>query len=216
MKASAKINMRTQGWIGIFLFETICLLSTQAGTLCTATTSGNWTNTATWGGYQVPDDGDSVVISNGVTVILDQPSKGLSDVTNYGTIAFTNWAAQLTVSNAIIYGNLTHSVNTATVTNTAGQWVPDGRVYVVCTNFTLMGNATINVTGKGYQGGTNTATVRQGYGPGAGWGSNNGRGGGGSYGGVGGQGSMAVPIVAPTAQPTPQLNRAAEVRQETA
>jgi hypothetical protein len=33
--------------------------------------SGNWSNTATWGGAAVPVNGDAVIINNGITVTLD-------------------------------------------------------------------------------------------------------------------------------------------------
>lgn len=38
----------------------------------TSTTSGNWTQSATWGGAGVPGDGDTVTIATGTTVTVDQ------------------------------------------------------------------------------------------------------------------------------------------------
>jgi hypothetical protein len=69
-----------------------------------------------------------------------------------------------------ISGTVTHSNNT----DTASPWVPDNRVWIVCTNFFIDSSASINVTGKGFSG----AIVNGGDGQGPG----------------GGAGAIAVPV----------------------
>jgi hypothetical protein len=69
-------------------------------------------------------------------------------------------------------------------TNGSGGWDPDGGIFLVCTNLTVVTNALINANGTGYRGG---GTATNGYGPGRGrFSSNYGTGGG--YGGDGGVG----------------------------
>lgn len=45
----------------------------------TASVSGNWSNTATWGGSAVPVDNDAVAINAGITVVFDVDQSGFAN-----------------------------------------------------------------------------------------------------------------------------------------
>jgi hypothetical protein len=45
----------------------------------TASVSGNWSSTATWGGAAVPVDGDAVIINSGITVTMDVNQSGFAN-----------------------------------------------------------------------------------------------------------------------------------------
>ena len=154
--------------------------------LNTCTNNGWWHNDATWDGG-IPTPGQDVLIPSGFTVTLSNSTAVLTSFTNAGALVFTSWTNMLTASNVTVAagGNVTHNVNTDTV----ASWVPDSRVYIVCTNFMLASNATVNVDKKGYK--SSAAQNGTGYGPGGGWSAGNYTGYGASYGGQGGQGSGA-------------------------
>jgi hypothetical protein len=57
----------------LIIFSLMVCLSTYAATR-TASVSGNWNATATWGGQSVPVVGDDVIINNGRTVTVTAPA----------------------------------------------------------------------------------------------------------------------------------------------
>jgi hypothetical protein len=68
----------------------------------TASVSGNWSNTATWGGSSVPGNGDTITINSGVTVsVSDNRTIGTSPADCSGTQAIQNNSGTL----AILTGN---------------------------------------------------------------------------------------------------------------
>jgi hypothetical protein len=167
----------------IGLVAAICLGGVLASAkTTTATSSGNW-NDAIWdNGAPVADD--AVAVNSGVSVALSNASPALTSFVNHGTLSFSGWNTALTAVDIEIDGTVTHLTNSATATNELGQWVPDARVYFVCTNLILNAGKTIDANGKGYQGGRGVGT--NGFGPGGGqWGTANGSAGG-SHGGLGG------------------------------
>jgi len=86
------------------------------GAARTASVSGNWSSTTTWGGSAVPTSADAVTISSGITVTVDVPASCLSVTINAAstangiTISGTN---TLTVS-----GTITMNFPTAAVAST--------------------------------------------------------------------------------------------------
>ena len=54
----------------LLIYLSLCFPAAALATARTASVSGNWSNTATWGGT-VPVDGDSVTINAGVNVLMD-------------------------------------------------------------------------------------------------------------------------------------------------
>jgi hypothetical protein len=96
IKKQTKILLLTAG-----LLFTVTFAQAQK----TATVSGNWSSTATWGGQPVPTASDAVTINSGVTVTVDQSAACTSILVNSPssangiTISGTN---SLTVGGAII------------------------------------------------------------------------------------------------------------------
>lgn len=110
MKVNAKIQLIT-------LFTAlIVLFSASIGNAATrtATSSGNWNNTSTWGGSSVPTAYDDVIIKNNATVTVNISnavcaSLSLGDNTNpnrgSGTLSFTDQNSKLTVGDFVILGD---------------------------------------------------------------------------------------------------------------
>jgi hypothetical protein len=107
-------------------------------------------------------------------------------ISNYSLFLEWGWetnrlkAGNVTVGNG---GKITHAWNTATSTNAAGQWVPDGGIFIECSNLTVQTGGEINGNGVGYGG----LLGSSGYGPGGATPSDAG----GGYGGRGGDGNGA-------------------------
>ena len=118
----------------------------------TATSSGLWDETGIWDNG-VPQAGDTAVIGAGANVLLTNATAALESLTvnNTATLTFSNLAAQVQATNVTISsgGNVTHTINTDT--NDTDGWQVDGRVYIVCSNFTLAAGGSINVDYKGFQ-----------------------------------------------------------------
>jgi hypothetical protein len=138
-------------------------------------TNGDWTNGAIWSLGRRPLSGDSVTITNSVTLSESTYYLNSLTITN-ATLTFTNWMTQLRVLTDVTVlknGKLT----------CAGPFFDEqmtNRVWVSCSNLTLAaGSLGIDVATKGYAGGY--GTTYSGQGPGAGTTHR-----GGGYGGVGG------------------------------
>jgi hypothetical protein len=81
-----------------------------------------------------------------------------------GTLWFSGTNVILVAADVNINGGvITHGGNTATTTNSSGQWVADRGVWLQCANLTIATNGSINVKGMGYQ-----VAMNGGYGPGGG------------------------------------------------
>lgn len=65
-----KLNIKVKAFLVLLIFMFI-VLGTQAATR-TASVTGNWSSTVTWGGAAVPTASDDVIINNKTTVTLDQ------------------------------------------------------------------------------------------------------------------------------------------------
>lgn len=158
----------------------------------TAAVSGYWTNAATWPVTGIPANNDDVTINSGVAVTADVSTASLNSLNVGGTLVFSGWNTAITSTTVTISDTVTHPPQSTTETNPAGPWVPDNRVWFVCSNLTVSSGAKINVDGKGYQGVTPDGShAAQGRGPGGGpvsdWA------GGGGYGGRGGRASNTTP-----------------------
>jgi hypothetical protein len=139
------------------------------------TDSGNWTN-------GLPAEGGSVVVASGVVTLTGESGRLASFEMTGGQLVFSNGLASVVRADEIRIkgGTVRHAANSATATNTAGQWPIDGRVCFVCTNFFLEAAALIDVNERGWAAPL-TGNVG-GYGPGAATGLRAG----GGYGGGGG------------------------------
>jgi len=134
----------------------LALSGIQARAATTAWTgTGDWTaNPGNWSNG-LPANGDHVVITSG-SVLLTNSSRFLASFTmNGGTLTFTNWNTMLYATNVTVNNGakLTHGLNTANTTNGAGQWIPNSRVYVSCSNITINAGGSINADYVGYKAG---------------------------------------------------------------
>lgn len=120
----------------------------------TATTSGNWNNTATWGGNPVPGDTDDAVIPTGITVtVTANQTIGNSGANGTVAIALTG---TLTVNAVLtLRGDISitqpGTVNVSRVgTNTGGLTFdpPAGVTYRIITVLGGSGTSQVNFTGE--------------------------------------------------------------------
>ena len=103
-------------------------------------------------------------------------------------LTFETWNAVLTATHVTNNGTMTHPVQNATAPDpVSGEWVPDNRVWIVCSNLTVGATGVIHGDARGYAGVLSGA----GLGPGRALTSGN-RGSGAGHGGRGGQGYASV------------------------
>ncbi len=127
--------------------------------------SGNdWNTPANWSAGHVPTDGEDVVINGNVT--LTNATAALASYTlNSGKSQMLDgWYTVLSAAVVNVTGTMTHTNNLAT-NAVEGVWVPNARVWIVCSNLTINTNGKIDVNYKGYQVGL---WGKPGYGPGGG------------------------------------------------
>lgn len=103
----------------LFSVVILILISTLSkATPKTATVSGNWSSTATWGGVAIPISGDDVTINSGVTVMVDLASISCSTLKINGTLNLNGFNASSGALNG--NGTLTNS-GTACVFTTGSK-----------------------------------------------------------------------------------------------
>ena len=68
-----KILLNSKSFVIACVIANLFLFSTNVSFAATrtASVSGNWSNTATWGGAAVPTSADAVTINSGITVTVD-------------------------------------------------------------------------------------------------------------------------------------------------
>lgn len=119
--------------IGYLLFFCFTLLSLESsGALRTASVSGNWNNTATWGGESVPTAADDVFINNGITVTVNGNAFCLTLTMNNGNAASRiniSGTNSLSVTGAIIMNSPSNDNNSRIINvgsgilNCASLWM---------------------------------------------------------------------------------------------
>ncbi len=124
--------------------------------------SSNWHDSASWSLERVPIPGEDVIVTN--SLYLKEPSVLLKSFTiQGGTLTFTNWTTRLRAVEVDLQGGaLSHVPQSAVSADEFGEWIPDARVWIVCSNLTVAADATINVEHRGYSrgagDGSSTAT----------------------------------------------------------
>ena len=177
---------RSMAWLAGMVVGVVVAGSGWADTVVT-------TNTGAWDGPvwtpHAPNAGDVAVLKHNLT--LSNATVALAACTNTAgtTLTFSTTNAVLNATALWVDGTLTHNVESATTTNTQGQWIKDNGISIVCADCTVSANGKIDVSAKGYQSPTNSGGGT-GYGPGGGVGPGTGSGGGG-YGGKGGTANKA-------------------------
>ncbi len=178
--------MRYVNWMKFVFIALIGFAAAAPSTAENAVFSGtgSWDNQDNWDGGLMPSDGDSVTVRGDATITESTPLYSSFTVESGNTVTFDGWDTKLSAAEVIINGTLTHAVNSAVSTNSSGEWIPNARVHVVCTDMTISSSGKIDVNGKGFIGGQESKT--RGSGPGHGKGDTYPEGGG--YGGRGGYG----------------------------
>ncbi|HXU38206.1 MAG TPA: G8 domain-containing protein, partial [Blastocatellia bacterium] len=141
--------------VGIILWSPVTV---KAATK-TASVSGLWSSTTTWGGAAVPVDGDDVIINAGVTVTLGASSNNLNSLIVNGTITTSGNNRQLHVdftggSNLTInVGGTLTCASTGNPLTVTGNIQNDGTMDLApgANNFntTLSGTSSQTVSGTG-------------------------------------------------------------------
>ena len=158
--------------------------------------SNFWDTASAWNPAGVPGSGDTVVIAGVSSHVLLTNATTIEAlwVTNGATLTFSNWNTCLTVLTDVVVSNnnalITHVANSDT--NWNDGWTEDARVWIVCSNLTVTTGGRIDVSARGFRGGSSPSgynwQLQLGCGPGGnppGYDSNR-AGSGGSYGGRGG------------------------------
>ncbi len=177
----------THAWLGLLLAA--FALSAEAGAVRTwrAATTGDWFDAANWVEGASPVAGDDVFVTNaGGAVLLTNATDSLNSLWLSQRLTFSNWVTQLTaIDMRVASGGLVSCAGPF-----AGTAMPS-RVWIACSNLTVDFGGRIDVSGLGYQAGSNNVAEGVGSGPGGGKadiGASFIRGGGGGHGGRGGQG----------------------------
>jgi len=95
------------------------------GVAITASVSGNWNSTATWGGSAVPTSADDVTINTNISVTLDVDAVCKSITIN----TYNNGTAKFIMNdkNLTVYGNATLKCNSQMpITTSGGYFIMDG------------------------------------------------------------------------------------------
>lgn len=186
MIGTLRIN---KGVSTFFALHGLCSLAWAANMFTAA--SGDWNTPGNWSEGIVPTNGESVVIAGNVSLTNSTAALAALTVNTGTTLTFDGWDTVLNATDVDIYGTVTHAANTATTTNSLGQWVPNARVNIVCSNLSVNALGKIDGVGKGYARGTSSSATAKinGAGPGGGLSGYNENylGGGGSHGGMGGR-----------------------------
>jgi hypothetical protein len=149
--------------------------------------SNFWDLAGAWNPAGVPGSGDTVVIAGVSSHVLLTNATTIEAlwVTNGATLTFSNLDAVVEATTVTISSGATVSHVINSDTNETDGWQVDGRVYIVCSNFTLASDGAINVDYKGFQ----PIGYIRGAGPGGGSMSVGGQNpGGAGYGAAGGNG----------------------------
>jgi autotransporter-associated beta strand protein len=145
-----KNNITKIAFIGIFIVSGLLFSQEAKAAIRTASVTGNWNNTVTWGGDAVPTSADDVTINAGVNVTVNVAA-ACGSITINGTGTITGAATTLTVSGTTgsISGAGIISANTAGTTltiNFTGDWLFTGTFTGTAANLTISPNGTTDQT----------------------------------------------------------------------
>ncbi|MEI6061487.1 MAG: G8 domain-containing protein, partial [Bacteroidota bacterium] len=116
----------------------------------TASVSGNWNSTSTWGNLSVPVSGDDVIINSGITVTMNSNPGSCNNITIYGTLNLQNSRTlnvngSLVISGGTLIGSGT-GPSTGTL-NVAGSFSVPSSTDADIQRLTLTISGTTNVSG---------------------------------------------------------------------
>ncbi len=178
--------------LGICIFQAIGFSTARAVTT-TAVGNGNWNVAGNWDNG-MPLTGYSVVIPSVRIITNTSSTADLSSLVVDGTLVFRGWDSVVTAAVVTVGGTITHLANTDTngVIGDYESWTPDNRIYISCSELTVLSTGGIDADAKGYSGAI-SGVMLDGCGPGGGTYYSS-RGGGGGYGGAGGRAANLLAI----------------------
>ena len=136
---------------------------------------GRWDEPSHWLGG-APVAGDDVVITNvGAEVLVTAATPALNSLTLTRRLVCSNWTTRVEARAVVIAAG-----GVITLPPAFRETGMSNRVWIVCSNLTIEAGGKIDVSGKGYAGGSG-ATGSNGAGLGGGYGGTLGRGGGGHW-----------------------------------
>lgn len=152
MKVNSKILLLALFTVLIVLFSA----SIGNAATRTATSSGNWNNTSTWGGASVPTATDDVIIRNNATVTVNISNAVCASLSigdgwfSPGTLSFSNPSSKLKVGDFVKLGGTWLSAGSINMTN--GGTLQIGGVFSIPDLGTFTpGTGTIEYNGAGNQ-----------------------------------------------------------------
>jgi autotransporter-associated beta strand protein len=119
--------------------------------IATQAPGGEWYDAATWLGGVIPGPGDRVTVSNNVALACGTYEMERATVNAGATLTFATWNAVLNATHVTNNGTMTHPVqNAAEPDPGSGEWIPDNRVWIVCSNLTVGAAGVIHGDYMGY------------------------------------------------------------------
>ncbi len=112
----------------------------------------DWHDPDNWNPAGVPGTDAEVQVAADADILLTAETAELASFTmTGGTLTFSNWTTRLLAVEVDLQGGkLTHTAQSAQSTNAFGEWIPDARVWIVCSNLTVDAAAKIDVDERGY------------------------------------------------------------------
>lgn len=111
--------------------------------------AGDWDDAGKWSLGRIPVAGDEAIVRHAMTLNAETYALATCLVTNGGVITFNGWTTRLQATDVTVGGG------SLTLPGPFTNNAMSNRIWIVCTNFTLATNGTVNVDSKGYLGGTN-------------------------------------------------------------
>ncbi|MHB9141721.1 MAG: beta strand repeat-containing protein, partial [Paludibacter sp.] len=138
----------------IFLFS---ITIGQAATR-TATSSGNWNSTSTWGGSSVPTSSDNVIIENNANVTVNISNAVCASLrigynwpsSGPGTLSFSSTTSKLTVGDYVTLGNSSYRTGSIDMSNGGFLQIGGSFTAPYIGTFTP-GSGTVEYNGSGNQ-----------------------------------------------------------------
>ena len=154
------MNMRSTCATALAILA-ISPLTTHAATVTWNNAGDDWFDDANWDNGNHPGNGDHAIIGSG-TVLLTNVTDQLASLTvSGGTLTFSNWTTKLSATNVTISGG------TVTLPGAFTDVQMSNRVWIACSNLTLLPGAAIGVDYLGFA--RRDGAAGWGYGPGRGY-----------------------------------------------
>ena len=151
-------GMKKNSWVAYsvwaWLTLAICVAPWESeSAVWTGEGGTNWNDAASWNPPGVPADGDAVTIGSGAVVLLTNATAELAslDLANGGRLIVAGWQSAIRATNLMIAGTVTHGPTMTTAVDAEGLWVPEHRILIEGSNFTLAATGKLDANYLGYR-----------------------------------------------------------------